>query len=259
MKLLIAGTCRDIEKYWENTKKSLNIIFKSIDDYICVIVESNSSDNTLNCLKDWANNDSRRIIISLGNLDEIQYNRTMRIANGRNTYMQYFKNNNLLNSYDYLLVIDLDDILNIESNFKEQLDSCFKIEDWDAIASNRNDKYYDIWALRSNSEILNCDFDCNYHEDARISITFCKHSKKKLVNKIYDNPRKNEYVKNPFSLNKNIPKNYGFIECTSAFGGMALYKTKMIQDKIYNGDTTCEHISFNLGLKIYINSEFISG
>jgi len=183
----------------------------------------------------------------------------MRIAKGRNTYMQYFKENNLFNSYDYMLVVDLDDILNIESNFKEQLDSCFKIEDWDVMASNRNDKYYDIWALRSNSDILYCDFDCNYHENARVSISFCKHSGKKLVNKTSENPRKNEYAKNPAILNKNIPRDTGFIECSSAFGGMALYKTKAVSDRIYNGDVTCEHISFHNGLKIFINSEFISG
>jgi len=259
MKLLIAGTCRDIEQYWENTKKSLDIIFSSIDDYICVIVESNSSDNTLKCLKDWAIDDYRRIIISLGKLDELRYHRTMRIAKGRNTYLQYFKDNNLFNLYDYMLVLDLDDILNIESNFKEQLNSCFKIEDWDAMASNRNGKYYDIWALRSNSEILNCNFDCNNHDDDRLSINFCKYSGRKIVNKVCDNPRKNEYGRNPAILNKNIPRDYGFIECSSAFGGMALYKTKMIKDNIYNGDVTCEHLSFHSGLKMYINSEFISG
>jgi len=261
MKLLIAGTCRDIEKYWENTKKSLDIIFNSINDYICVIVESNSSDNTLNCLNDWAKQDiNKRIIISLGQLDEIENSRTMRIAQGRNKYMSYFRENNLFETYDYMLVVDLDDILNIESNFREQLDSCFKIKDWDAMSSNRSDRYYDIWALRSNSEILFCDFDCNIHyDDYLLSISFCKFSGRKIVTKISNNPRKKEYQRNPEILWKNIPRNYGFIECSSAFGGMTLYKTKMIKDKVYNGDITCEHLSFNEGLKIYINSEFISG
>jgi hypothetical protein len=263
MKLLIAGTCRDIEQYWENTKKSLEIIFNSVEDYICVIVESNSSDNTLNCLNDWAKHTdkSKRIIISLGKLDEIQYHRTMRIAKGRNTYMQYFRDNNFFNNneYEYMLVVDLDDILNIESNFKEQLDSCFKIEDWDAMSSNRNNKYYDIWALRSNSEILFCNFDCNNHDDSRIIISFCKYSGKKNTKKLSNNPRKNEYINNPEILYKNIPRNYGFIECTSAFGGMTLYKINKIKDRVYDGDKTCEHISFHEGLKIFINSEFISG
>jgi hypothetical protein len=257
MNVIIAGAARDIEKYWENTKKSLDIIFKSVDNYLCIIVESNSTDNSLQCLNNWANNDSKKVIISLGKQDLLI--RTQRIATARNTYMNYINDNKLYNTFNYLLVVDLDDALNIEDNFKEQLNSCFKITDWDAIASNRNDKYYDIWALRSKSEILNCDFDCNNHDDDRLSISFCRYSGRKLVNKVCDNPRKNEYMQNPASLNKNIPRDTGFIECSSAFGGMALYKTNAICDKLYNGDLTCEHLSFHSGLKMYINTEFISG
>jgi co-chaperonin GroES (HSP10) len=262
MKLLIAGTCRDIEKYWKNTEKSLDIIFNSIEDYICVIVESNSSDNSLNCIKKWAENDKgKRIIISLGILDENQNSRTMRIAKGRNTYMKYFKDNNLFynSEYEYMLVVDLDDILNIESNFKDQLNSCFKINDWDAMTANRVDKYYDAWALRSNSEILNCDYDCNSNEGARTVIQRCKFTGRKIITSIPENKRIQEYRRNPAILIKNIPRNYGFIECTSAFCGMALYKINKIKDRLYNGDKTCEHVSFNDGLKMYINCEFISG
>jgi len=254
MKLVIAGAARDIEKYWENTKVSLDIIFKSVEDYFCIIVESNSSDNTLKCLNDWANNDSKKIIISLGKQESLI--RTQRIAAARNTYMNYINNNNLYNVYDYLLVVDLDDALNIEDNFKEQLNSCFKITEWDAIASNRNEIYYDIWALRSESEILPCDFDCMNSKNSII-----KNPKTKQITIIkknngifYDN-----YSKNPKILHKNIPRNSGFILCTSAFGGMTLYKLNSVKNKFYNGDETCEHISFNNGLKMYINSEFISG
>jgi len=76
---------------------------------------------------------------------------------------------------------------------------------------------------------------------------------------ISENNKALQYIKDPSSLFKNIPTSTGFIPCTSAFGGMVLYKTKSIINKTYNGDDTCEHISFNEGLKMYINSEFISG
>ena len=76
---------------------------------------------------------------------------------------------------------------------------------------------------------------------------------------ISENNKVIEFIKDPTRLCKNIPTSTGFIPCTSAFGGMALYKTKAIKDKTYNGDETCEHISFHKGLKMYINSEFISG
>jgi len=259
MNLLIAGTGRDIEKYWPNTIKSLDIIFSSVDDYRCVFVESNSSDNTLNSMNEWALTDNRRTILSLGNLTDIS--RTVRIAKCRNKYLQYFKENNLFDEFDYILVIDLDDVLNIEVNFKEQLESCFKITEWDAIASNRKDKYYDIWALRSNSEILNCDFDCINIPYQKIQ-RYCPYTKKNILSKVLDNskyPYLKKYLDDPSILCKHIPTDFGFIECTSAFGGMAIYKTKVIKDRLYDGYTTCEHISFHIGLKIYINSKFISG
>jgi len=244
MKLLIAGTGRDIEKYWKNTMKSLDIIFNSVDDYVCVLVESNSSDNTLQCMKGWSNNNPKRIILSLGKLED--NSRTVRIAKSRNTYLDYFKNNLLYDTYDYLLVLDLDDRLNIEDNFKGQLESCFKINDWDAISSNRNKKYFDIWALRSNSEILNCNYDCWANERKILKVNKYKKTAYRAV-------------KNFSHLEKNISRNFGFIECFSAFGGMTLYKTKSIINNRYNGNTTCEHIEFHKGLKMYINSEFISG
>jgi hypothetical protein len=258
MNVIIAGAARDIEKYWENTKKSLDIIIKSVDNYLCIIVESNSTDNSLQCLNNWANNDSKKVIISLGKQD--LFIRTQRIAEARNTYMNYINNNKLYNTYDYLLVVDLDDVLNIEDNFKEQLNSCFKITDWDAMASNRNDKYYDIWALRSKSEILNCDFDCiniKYHI-IRIKAPHTKHT---LVLKRVriEEPNVQRYLDNPDILHKNIPRSTGFIPCTSAFGGMVLYKLNSIKDKLYDGNITCEHLSFHKDIKMFINSEFISG
>lgn len=258
MKVIVAGAARDIEKYWANTKKSLDIIFKSVEDYLCIIVESNSSDNSLQCLNNWANNDPKKVIISLGK-QESPF-RTQRIAAARNTYMNYINNNKLYDKYDYLLVVDLDDVLNIEDNFKEQLESCFKIKDWDAMASNRKDKYYDIWALRSDSEILHCDFDCiniNYNV-IRIMPPYTKHT---LVLKRVriEEPNVQRYLDDPSVLMKHVPRDYGFIPCTSAFGGMALYKLNSVKNKLYNGDITCEHLAFHKDLKMYINSEFISG
>lgn len=260
MKLLIAGTARDIEKYWHTTRQSLDAIFNSDSDYKCVIVESNSRDNTLSVLNKWAKDDSRRVIISLGYLNESI--RTKRIAQARNTYLKYFRDNNLFISYDYLLVLDLDDIIQIDNTFKDQLNTCLNCpdQDWEAIASNRKDKYYDIWALRSDSEILNCDFDCINIMYDHIRRIRCPHTNTIKTQKIIsENNKVIEFIKDPTRLCKNIPTSTGFIPCTSAFGGMALYKTKAIKDKTYNGDETCEHISFHKGLKMYINSEFISG
>ena len=190
----------------------------------------------------------------MGNLEG---SRTQRISRCRNEYLKY------ITDHDYLLVVDLDDILNIQNNFKEQLNSCFSRNDWDCIASNRVDKYYDIWALRSYE--LGIDFDC--WEMANDNTKSIYKEFRKMTNKydiaklIYQKirkipPHREKYV-DKFMI--NIPQNSKWILCESAFGGMALYKTSAIKSKKYNGDKTCEHVEFNKGLRIFINPYFLSG
>jgi glycosyltransferase involved in cell wall biosynthesis len=238
MKYIVAGTARNITKTWEIAKVSLSHIFKAIEEYTCIIIESNSDDNSLQLLQDWASEDSRRTVISLGTLIG---SRTQRIAKCRNEYLKYITNE------DFLIVVDLDDVLQIQENFKEQLDSCFVRNQWDAIGSNRLEKYYDIWALRSQQ--LGVTFDC--WEEAR------KYSKKKITLKgfimIFD---RQTYV-DKYQI--NIPITSDWIECQSAFCGMVLYKVQSIKGRKYDGDITCEHINFNKGLQMFINPKFISG
>jgi glycosyltransferase involved in cell wall biosynthesis len=237
MKFLVAGTARNITKTWDIAKLSLSRIFETIQNYTCVIVESNSDDNSLEVLQNWASEDSRRTVISLGNLEGL---RTQRIARCRNKYLKY------ITDHDYLLVVDLDDVLRIQDTFKEQLESCFLRNDWDAIGSNRLYKYYDLWALRC--EKLGVIDDILTKNVSR----FVQGKLRALTNEEYISC----YVT---PMQKNIPITDDWIECTSAFGGMALYKTFAIRGHWYNGDKTCEHISFNEGLRIFINPKFISG
>ena len=112
MKYIVAGTCRNILQYWEEVSKSLQKIFDSLDSYDCVIVESNSQDDTFNKLSEWALKQANVKVISMGNLEG---SRTQRISRCRNEYLKY------ITDHDYLLVVDLDDILRIQDNFKEQL------------------------------------------------------------------------------------------------------------------------------------------
>ena len=160
--------------------------------------------------------------------------RTKRIAHCRNAYMDFFESRGLFDSHDYMLVVDLDTSLAIEDDFKSQLDSCFVRDDWDAVASNRRSRYYDIWALRS--EQIGCTFDCW-----------------EMVNKFGD---VHKYIRR---FQTTICPKLAWIPCASAFGCMALYKTKAVRGKRYNGDQTCEHVSFHEGLRIFINPGFISG
>jgi hypothetical protein len=173
-------------------------------------------------------------IISLGNLSG---SRTQRIATCRNEYLKY------LNGHDMMLVVDLDEILNIQLDFEQQLNSCFLRSDWDAIGSNRIGIYYDLWALRSRQ--LRFNFDC---------WAMIEKNNKKLLGKIKDSYHHfvGQYL-------KVLIADGSWVECQSAFCGMALYKIPSIQGRVYDGNTTCEHVSFNSGLRMFINTKFMSG
>jgi glycosyltransferase involved in cell wall biosynthesis len=238
MKFLVAGTCRNISPFWTTVQLSLEKIFQVLDSYDMIIVESNSDDNTLDLLRNWSKEKENIQIISMGNLEG---SRTQRIARCRNEYLKY------ITDHTHLLVVDLDDILNIQNNFREQLYSCFSRDDWDCVACNRLDKYYDIWALRSLE--LGCNFDC--WEMAN------KYAKNILTSKGFKKIRDRKNYVDKFMI--HISQNSRWINCTSAFCGMALYKTSSIKGHMYDGDHTCEHVEFNKGLRIFINPFFISG
>ena len=240
--MIITGCARNISQFWTNTEKSLQTIFDSLPDYKCWIIESNSQDNTLELLEKWASKDSRRNVVSLGNLTEPS--RPKRIGICRNKYMElaepYFS------EFEEMLMLDLDDSLGIESNFKEQLATCFTRNDWDALASNRRGKYYDIWALRS--KVLGITYDC-WEMAMKKSEHILTHDGFRYI----DNRQK--YV---YSHQKVYPETMPWILVESAFGGLAIYKTAAIKGRRYVGQT-CEHVSFNEGLRMYINTRLISG
>ena len=231
MKYLIVGLARNIGHCWGQTKESLLKIQAACgEDCVTLIVESNSSDGTREILKSWEG--PNNLVLKLGDLTEPV--RTKRIAECRNAYMDFFEFRGFFETHDYLIVVDLDTSLAIEDDFKLQLKSCFVRDDWDAIASNRRGRYYDIWALRC--EEIGCTFDC------------------------WDMTKKfGDAYKHIRRFQTTIYPKLSWIPCTSAFGCMALYKTKAIRGKRYNGDETCEHVSFHEGLRMFINPGFMSG
>lgn len=237
--MIIVGCARDVAQNWANTEKTLEHIISCVSDYTCIIVESNSSDNTLELIQAWCLKDSRRQVISLGNLEGT---RTERLARCRNEYMERIKD---LDD-PYTLMLDLDGIVQLEPGFKSQLESCLQTPDWDAISSNRTAVYWDIWALRCKA--LGIDFDCwEMIENFKPTYAMTRFGLRKV-----DPIRK--YM---ITAAKVIPPG-PWIPVESAFGSLTLYKTDAIRQRRYIGHT-CEHVSFNLGLKMFIDPGFISG
>lgn len=235
--LVIAGTARDIAQFWQTTATSIDKITAVFPNYGCIIVESNSQDRTFEVVYDWSLQDpSRRLVVSLGDLSS--HVRTERIATSRNEYLKQI-NRLHWNSADYLMVIDLDN-LNLSDKFGPQISSALATNvEWDGLCSNRSGGYYDIWALRSRA--LGCTFDC-WRE---ISQDTDRSYQERI-----------EYYIGRFQ--GHIDEASPWIPCESAFGGLALYKMQAIEGRTYDGTTTCEHVSFNDGLRLFIVPSLVS-
>lgn len=252
-KILIAGCAYNVEKYLPQVLENINFIASLFADNRIVFVESDSNDLSGIMLEQWAAKDKdRRTVFRLGELKETMPKRTDRIAYCRNKYVELFDTMNLYEKFDILLILDMD---NVSS---ESLDligfiSCFyppRWSTWDVLSANRRGLYYDIWALRCKNW---CEYDC--------------------WERVRNRPQDMDYqaAVNYFvsSKKKNIPSNSDWMQCDSAFGGMAIYKTRLLHNCRYTGLTlegheVCEHVEFHHALaikggKLFINPRFIMG
>jgi glycosyltransferase involved in cell wall biosynthesis len=230
---VIVGTARDIEKFLKNTIKKLEMISQLFEKYQIIIYENDSKDNTLKILKKWKNNNKNIEIISEKNVKGL---RTQRLAHGRNIILKRA----LKLNYDYLIVIDLDDV-NQDLTKESILSSLNNKEDWAVMCANQK-KYYDVYALRTYDDWM--PFDCWHCMKVKRDREFCINSR-----------------------NKNLPKD-SLINVKSCFGGLAIYKMKYINKCVYYGGEgnteICEHVAFNQCInkyyngKIYINTNMIN-
>jgi len=236
--VIFAGTVRNCEKYINNILKHIDICGEKFNNYILIIYENDSNDKTRTFLNE--NKKDNYYYILEDNVKESK--RTVRLENGRNKIIDKMNELNINNSFDYLIMLDMDDV-NDSGKFVETIDTCFKYENWDALMGNQQTKYYDIWALREKNTI---DYDC-WRE----------------LNNAKDENQKSNI--NNIITNTHYKKN-GLVEVDSAFGGIAIYKISSIKDCRYkgeypNGDEMCEHVNFNKcikkkGGKLFINTEF---
>lgn len=220
----VVCTARDVEDVF--AKEALEVILAAFDNYKFIVVESNSTDKTVDVLREFCSLDVRRHLISLS--PDTDKTRPQRIARARNEYM-----NHLDTSFDFVVVVDVDDSLDVDMNFSECLRSCTDRTDWDGISSNRRSNYYDAWALRSA--------ELGFVQDPYLQI------------------EANPSIGCKVMFQDKIDPNRSWISCESAFGCLTVYKTPSVIGRTYNGDKTCEHVPFNTGLRMFIVPSFMSG
>jgi len=246
--ILFAGTGRNVADFIETEVLGLNRALKNFKKVHGLIIESDSSDDTIEILEKIKAVTPNFSYISLGNLSGKMPKRTQRLAYCRNRIVQELRDNPSYGQVDFVAVADLDGV-NSELT-PEKISQCWAVkEDWDVITANQGDHYYDIWALRHPQWSPG---DC---------MEQLQHLKM-----LFDEKTSNNLAVWAKMAHLDVDK--GLIPVESAFGGFAIYKRDAYLSGEYSGlteggkEVVC-HVAFHEkirknGYKIYINSALVN-
>ena len=247
-RMLVVGVVRNCERSVQDDVLRLFHALKSCQALSWLLIESDSSDNTVNALRTLEGKVPSFRFISLGNLRQTMPHRTERIAHCRNVYLDELQSSPLYAEVDYVVVTDLDGINSLLT--AEGISSCWMRSGWDVCTANQRGPYYDIWALRHRFWCPN-DWSHQY--------------KFLLAHKVL-----NEAAKWAACYSKmiTIDVEEDWIEVDSAFGGLAIYRRVVLNGVQYvgvdeEGNEVCEHVSLNTkirsrGHRIFINPRLIN-
>jgi hypothetical protein len=245
--VVIAGIARNVGDKIVQSYNALSIAFSFFDNVKWLVIESDSTDNTIQQLEKIKTNDPSFEYITLGNLEEKLPKRTERIAYCRNKYLEMIYGTDKYSKSKFVAIADLDGVN--DHITKQGVKSCWDIDEWEACTANQNGPYYDIWALKHDEWNPN---DCwkqfkfmNRHIKSDWALILS------VVGKMIE-----------------IDKEEAPIEVASAFGGLAVYKKEaLIHGKYIGvdemGEQICEHLSLNnnitkKGGRIFINPRLIN-
>lgn len=260
-KIIFAGAVQNSSKHLPSVLKNLDNISKLASEVGYIFIENDSVDTTKTDLRAWGSNKSNFNLVSLDGLSQIPV-RTVRLEIVRNTYLELIKTDSKLRNFDFVVILDMDEVNSHQIDIKNFSNSLSFLHDSNSRAAafaNQQGGYYDLWALRSNElcpvdvwqEVLDYAHAHKVSDEEAFSKTFAK----RIVNL--------ESYKEP-------------IEVDSAFGGLGIYKMKFILDnvnpylgskiKVLRNDDEqlqvlrtqiCEHVHFHDGIRAQGGSLFI--
>jgi glycosyltransferase involved in cell wall biosynthesis len=207
MKCCICGTVRNCEPYLNKIFENMEKIGTLFEDYRIILYYDDSSDNTLNILKEYIKKNDKFLLFS--NKYLLQY-RTHRLAAGRNLCIKKIQNN--FSDYEYFIMMDCDDKCAYNIRLK-LLNAYLHRYDWDALSFNHPAGYYDSWALSKRPYVVSC----HHFNDGGVGV--------RQITKIIDKTSKHK-----------------LIPCLSAFNGFSIYRTTKFIDCSYDGRFRLDYI-----------------
>jgi glycosyltransferase involved in cell wall biosynthesis len=175
------------------------------DNYKILIYYDESSDNSLQILKDYQEINPNMMLYI--NSKPISQFRTHNIAAARNFCLDYVKQN--IASFPYFIMMDMDDVNCKQLNLEPLVRSLLR-EDWDGLSFNTSPAYYDIWGL----SIWPYCFSYNHFENNVKFYTIMQN----YVTKLLDQLPPNE-----------------LLPCISSFNGLSIYRTNKFLNTYYDG------------------------
>jgi len=247
-KVILVGTISNAEKKLESDFYKVFNSLHFFDQVDVFLVESDSSDSTIEVLNKISKKTLNFAYVTLGNLKDTLPNRIERIRNCRNEYIKFIRNNINIKKWDYVVVADLDGMNTaLESNSISKLFS--SQTSWDACFANQKHGYYDLYALRETTWMpKNCFADLELLK-RKISTDITHRSQffKRIGRLIaYDQARKISI----YDKMRVISEKAEWIEVDSAFGGLGIYKSKWFIKYDYSKKSDhetldSEHVDFN--------------
>lgn len=249
--------------------KDLHIIenaFSTFGNCMKFIVESDSSDSTIDILESNRNHDANFDFRSLGTLEKKIPDRIERIRYCRNEYVNYIRKKYPEHKWDIVVVADLDGINRRMMKLSARV-AISRLAKWDAIFATQLLGHYDILALRMQERIsLDC-FSAIQGELNKVEKEFLPRKTKSIGFRKYlhEDYLRKKYI---YSNMKRFPLTGGPREVQSAFGGLAIYKTAIFREFDYSlmegiNANECEHVSLHTkviksGKRIAVDPIFIN-
>jgi len=245
--VIVVGIVRDIEKSFSRDFERINKALNRFSRVEWHVVESGSKDASVDFLDKFASVHENFTFKHLEHQSALSRTENMAIA--RNSYLEFLRADSRLANFEYVIVADFNNLNNMLT--ATAIESCFSNDAWDVLTANQQGRYYDAWALRHPLWSAN---DCweqyafyrKYTKFPESAITYSMRSRM-----------------------LKIPSNSHWIEVDSAFGGLAIYKSAILNSKAnYAGITrvgtpVCEHVPFHSTLKaegarMFINPSLIN-
>jgi hypothetical protein len=204
MNCCICGPVKNCGPYLNKVFENIEKIGALFNEYQIVIYYDQSSDNTLQILKEYQKKNNRLHLYV--NQQPLSPFRTHNIANARNFCLNYVIKNKEL--FPFFIMMDFDDVNCKEVN-TTTLKKYLERKDWDALSFNTSPDYYDIWGL----SIYPYCFSYNH-----------------FANNVKNYNIIQKYI--TILLNR-VPKD-GLLSCISAFNGFAIYRTEEFNNTYYD-------------------------